>query len=637
MGASRVKLAAGRQVGDWQLVEGGKLGRDVWTAESTAGLQGVLKTARAGTTWQQSRFEHEVQVMQALQFLPGVLRVLDADSASPPTWMVTERATTFSDHFRSSPDLRSVVEAFAQVAVTLADAAKQEVAHRDIKPANLFYTRGRALVGDFGLATGHGQDGLTMDGNKVGPANFAAPEALEWSADTDPHAADVFSFAKSLWAVAAGRRYPPQGPLVVQLAEVDLTEIAGRASQDLARLLEIATATVPDLRPNMTTMRDELNHWLDIHPPGTTERPTARRYRNAFDEFYSARALASRGLDAVLDRSVHQVLDACRDLRAASSSSLTKDPSAWLDPKVPVGGGGDPDWTPDHLVTLKLTWTGVADVRLVATGFLEGSDDFTLEVAWQVRDPDTLTWSVGWSESGRERLRLPSELVARRQLQRKIRDSAPARLGEGVVVPQGPAAEALRRMVEGAAQRESERNAAREQGAARERAAEQALTLFDEYWSELTEYVRAIASEGRPSRGQGAWLLSVEDRRLVVQIHEPASTQCPAVQLGSVTVESDSDSGSLVANLGAWLAPDGAPVWRLLRLQRNDLAPRKVPVSESLTDGLGGVGHHELEVHFQEVADGVHATSVSLRSSEPLDVENLTVLFASEADALDRL
>jgi hypothetical protein len=115
MGARRVKLGVGRQFGDWRLVEGGKLGRDVWAVESEGGLQGVLKTARAEVGRQQSRFEHEVQVMQTLQVLPGVLRVLDADSASPPTWMVTERAKTFMDHFGSRPNLHAVVKAFAQL------------------------------------------------------------------------------------------------------------------------------------------------------------------------------------------------------------------------------------------------------------------------------------------------------------------------------------------------------------------------------------------------------------------------------------------------------------------------------------------------------------------------------------------
>jgi len=476
-----------------------------------------------------------------------------------------------------------------------------------------------------------------MDGSKIGPANFAAPEALEWDADNDPHAADVFSFAKSLWVVAAGTRYPPQGPLLVQLSETDLSEAAGRASQDLAGLLERATATIPHFRPTMSTMRDELHHWLEIHPAGTTERPTGRRYRTAFDEYYSARALASQGPAAVLERSVHLMLDGCREFRVVGSSSLMTDAEAWLDPDHLTGASEDPDWTPDHLVTKKLTWSGVADVRLVATAHLDKPDDYTMGVAWQVRNPDTLAWSLGWSDSVRGQLRLPSELVARRLLQRRVHDNAPTRLAEGVLEPKGPTAEALQRLIQGVAQRESERNAAHEHVAIRDRAAEQALTTFDEYWSALTDYVRIIAPEARTGRGQGAWLLSVGDRRLVVQIQEPGNRQCPAVQLGSVTVESESGAKSLVANLDAWLDSDGGPVWRLLRLQRNDLASQQVPVSESLTDGLGGVGLAELEAHFQEVAQGVHATSASLRKSESLDVESLTLLFATEATALDNL
>ncbi len=631
-----MRLSEGIRVGDWLLIEGGRLGRDVWLVENGQGVTAVLKTARGSAHISKSRFVHEVQVLRKLQALPGVLRLLDADSGPSPAWMVTERATTIVDKFGIEPDLRAVVSAFLDVATTLADAANVGIAHRDVKPSNLFHARGRGVVGDFGLATGHNNQDLTLEGSRVGPANFAAPEVLQWSASTDAYAADVFSFAKSLWSVAAGKSYPPQGPLLIRLAEVDLTDVAGRAAQDLARLLELATQTSPNVRPSMATMRDELGVWLDLHPSASTAQRAEVRYRTIYDEYFSVPALDRQGLSKVLDRAVHQLLDGCRHLRVGSSS-LTEDSNAWLDPQLDVMSNGDPDWAPDHVSTKKLVWTDLPDLRVVATGVLEGEDDLTYEVAWQVRNPDTLAWSAIWRDRQRARLRLPSELATRRDLQTKIHEQAPPRLSAGLKGPTGPAAEALRRVAEAASRREAERRADDQQSAARRAATADALTLLNDFWDRLTEYVRAIEPEARAAHGQDAWLLTVGDRRLLVQVHEPATMRCPAVQLGLVTVEAEGEGGprSLVANVAAWLAPDGEPVWRLLRMQRNDWAPRPVPVAESRSDALGGVSLQALEEHFEETRLGVPVTSCTTSRSEDLDLANLALLFAAEAEALE--
>lgn len=441
----RVKLAAGLKVGGWTLVDDGRLGRDVWRVQDESSQPAVLKTARGNARPWQRRFAHEVKVLRDLQSLPGVLKVLDSDDGPVPAWVVVELASTFPDHFGDEPHLREVVAAFAELAATLTAAGELGIAHRDIKPPNLFYVRGAAALGDFGLATGHDQPGLTLDGSRVGPANFLAPEAMQWTVGTDAFAADVFSFAKSLWAVAAGKDYPPQGPLLVRLPEADLSPVGGRPAQDLARLLELATETAPSFRPSMAAVRDELRIWLDLYPPGSTTRPVKQRYRTLFDELYSVRALDRKGLDEVLDRAVHQLLDGCRELRKGGSS-IQQDPDAWLDPQVEGFSGGDPEWVPERVITRRLMWPSVPDLRLAATGVLEGEDDLTYDIAWHVRDRETLRWSVIWRDTGGARLRLPSELALRRSLQERARQEAPPRLSQVGGQPEGPAADALRRV-----------------------------------------------------------------------------------------------------------------------------------------------------------------------------------------------
>lgn len=631
----RVKLADGLKVGGWTLVDDGKLGKDVWRVRDDAGQPAVLKTARGNAQQWQKRFAHEVKVLQDLQSLPGVLKVLGSDVGPNPAWVVVELASALAEHLGDKPDLREVVVAFADLAATLAEAAELGIAHRDIKPQNLFYVRGAAALGDFGLATGHDQPGLTLDGSKVGPANFLAPEALQWTLGTDAFAVDVFSFAKSLWAIAAGMHYPPQGPLLIRLPEVDLSPIGGRPAEDLARLLELATETDPSSRPHMAAVRDELRIWLELHPPGSTTRPSKQGYRTTFDELFSVRALERKGLDEVLDRAVHQLLDGCRGLRKGSSS-IQQDAGAWLDPQVEGLAGGDPEWVPERAVTRRLMWPGVPDIRLTATGVLEGEDDVTYDIAWHVRDRETLRWSAAWRDTSRARLRLPNELALRRSMQQRASREAPPRLRQVGGQPDGPAADALRRVAEAADRREEQRQAAAGRASTRERAASEAVRAFDEFWDRLTDFAHSLAPNARPARGQGAWLLGFGDRRLTVQIARPASGTCPAVQLGMVTVETDQGFKSLVANLCANTAPDGAPIWKLLRMQRNDLAPRRAPVSEALSDGVGAVSLHELEQHFEQVKQRIHAPSASMIQEHHLDVENLMVLFSSEVRAIDQ-
>jgi hypothetical protein len=53
-------------------------------------------------------------------------------------------------------------------------------------------------------------------------------------------------------------------------------------------------------------------------------------YPSLFDELVRVRALERKGLDKVVDRAVHQILDGCRNLRPGPSS-LTTDSDAFLE------------------------------------------------------------------------------------------------------------------------------------------------------------------------------------------------------------------------------------------------------------------------------------------------------------------
>jgi len=146
----------------------------------------------------------------------------------------------------------------------------------------------------------------------------------------------------------------------------------------------------------------------------------------------------------------------------------------------------------------------------------------------------------------------------------------------------------------------------------------------------------------QPNRDRGSWMLTLGDRRLLVQTSEPSSSQCPAVQLGTVSVETetvDAEGGirSSVANVCAMLDSEGAPVWRLLRMERNDMARPQMKVSEARSDGLGAVSVQDLEAVLENQSErGAGPPSATIKVDTDLTVEELTELFVAEVEAIDR-
>jgi len=218
-----------------------------------------------------------------------------------------------------------------------------------------------------------------------------------------------------------------------------------------------------------------------------------------------------------------------------------------------------------------------------------------------------------------------------------VRNQAPEAVAEPIPTPSAPLAEKLRGITEAAGQRERERVAGGARVAARQKTAAHAMDQFELFWAQLARYVSTGVPNVRSTSGDGAWYLTLDDRRVVVQISTPGSDLCPAVQLGSVKVEAENGAcSSEVANLSALLDSHGDPVWHLLRMVRNDYAPMRSPVSEALSDGYGAVSVHTLEEHYEEKKRRVTYERVTTHDSKLLDVEQFTELIIAEIDAIDR-
>jgi serine/threonine protein kinase len=178
---------------------------------------------------------------------------------------------------RESPattSLESLVEAFSQIAATLAELAQRGIAHRDIKPDNLFWFDNRSAVGDFGLVAFPGKEALTAPGRKLGPMYYIAPEMLNDPDSADGRPADVYSLAKTLWVMATGQTYPPPGEQRDSVYQMRLsTYVIHRKARYLDKLISSCTRHDPESRPDMAAVAEELKSWSKQRQPIAPPRP----------------------------------------------------------------------------------------------------------------------------------------------------------------------------------------------------------------------------------------------------------------------------------------------------------------------------------------------------------------------------
>lgn len=233
----------------------------------------VLKVCSAWRTESEryKRFVAEIQALNELSDEPGVMRVIESGVPDPGKgqfpWYVMPRGVPLSK-VRSEAPLDEMVPGLASIAETLRAMHERDYSHRDLKPSNLFVMPNAThVVGDLGLigVPEEMRQSLTREGGSLGPANFLAPEMLEYMPGTDARPADVYSLAKSAWALVAKRNYPLPGRQRSDDRE-SLVALTGedRAS-DLDRLIEAATEHDPSRRPTMAETATELNAWVEAH------------------------------------------------------------------------------------------------------------------------------------------------------------------------------------------------------------------------------------------------------------------------------------------------------------------------------------------------------------------------------------
>jgi serine/threonine protein kinase len=229
----------------------------------------VVNTRKSGRE-PYRRFAREIRFLQSIGKFPGVLPLLDASlpekpSAADQAWLAMPIAVPITEALEGKP-LETVVLALAQIADTLARLqAEHSVAHRDLKPSNLYELDGEWLVGDFGLIALPDAGELTCAGRPVGARHYTAYEMIRDPTSANAFPADVYSLGKTLWVLATGQAFPPEGHQPAGTRQFSISDLRPHPHAALLdQLIDRATSIHPEERPSMREVADDLQAWTTL-------------------------------------------------------------------------------------------------------------------------------------------------------------------------------------------------------------------------------------------------------------------------------------------------------------------------------------------------------------------------------------
>jgi serine/threonine-protein kinase len=203
-----------------------------------------------------SRFRDEVLVVtNRLKGSPHVLPILEwklPESVEKEVpWYAMPAAMKLTTALKSRP-WQDRLPALIELADALTELHACSVAHRDIKPENLFMLDETYRFGDFGIAAFPESSGVTSSNEPMGPWSYIAPEMLASPTTSDPYKGDVYSFAKTVWAVLTDMRVAFGGQYNASGMEglSSHGNVVDFVTEPLDSLLEDSTDSNPAARPS---------------------------------------------------------------------------------------------------------------------------------------------------------------------------------------------------------------------------------------------------------------------------------------------------------------------------------------------------------------------------------------------------
>ena len=191
---------------------------------------------------------------------PGVVTVHDVIEADGTPWIIMELVPSRSLAQVLAEDGPLPPARAAMMGMTLLEALGSAhaagVVHRDVKPGNILVTPdGRAVLTDFGIATLHGDPGLTQAGMVMGTPGFCAPERIR--GEPASPASDLWSLGATLYAAVEGRGpFEGQGSAMAVLANIVHGDPPpAKSAGPLEPVITALMKRDPAARPNAITAR----------------------------------------------------------------------------------------------------------------------------------------------------------------------------------------------------------------------------------------------------------------------------------------------------------------------------------------------------------------------------------------------
>lgn len=236
----------------------------VWKVRTNDKKTHIMKIARRARGISLSRFNDEIEILKKInnlqnpliQVIPLIDSYTNLDGDGFP-WFTMPEAIPLEKYIADKrPTPLTILKGMLEVCRTLEILHKENIFHRDIKPDNILIYKGRWYLGDFGIATFPNKQEITREGCKLGSLHFYAPEMLSTKSATSGEHADIFSFAKTLWVLLSGQKYPLAGEMRLDRAEALVSTYCQiNKIEFIDEVISHCTSFTPSQRPNISSVK----------------------------------------------------------------------------------------------------------------------------------------------------------------------------------------------------------------------------------------------------------------------------------------------------------------------------------------------------------------------------------------------
>lgn len=172
-------------------------------------------------------------------------------------WFTMPEATPLDKYFeKNSSTPVSILKGMIDLCRTIDRLHEKNIYHRDIKPDNILIYKNKWALADFGIATFPDKEKVTKEGTKMGSLYYYAPEMLSNSSINSGKHADIYSFAKTLWSLISGNKYPIAGELRLDRPEALLSTYCKLDRIELLdEIISACTSYTPKDRPSIYELK----------------------------------------------------------------------------------------------------------------------------------------------------------------------------------------------------------------------------------------------------------------------------------------------------------------------------------------------------------------------------------------------